>query len=294
MRIHAAGVGFVDPLMVAGDYQLKPTLPFIPGTEFAGEIIEVGQGVMRLTPGTAVCGGALGGAFAEEITIGQDKLMQIGASTSMLEASVLRASYLTAWIGLSQRAAIKPGETLLVLGAAGAVGIACCQLGRHLGATVIASASTPEKRALALAKGAGTAIDSNASDWREQVKTLTQGRGADVVADPVGGDLSQAALRSLAWNGRHLIIGFASGTIPNLPANLALLKGGAILGVDARQFGIHYPAAAQTGRTVIGCLFDAGVLKPPIAEVFPLEGFAEAMHMAANGTALGRIVLRMA
>jgi NADPH2:quinone reductase len=293
VRIHAAGVGFVDSLVVAGDYQLKPPLPFIPGTEFAGEVIEVGEGVTRLMPGMVVCGGTFGGAFAEEITLPVDKLMPIATDASMLEASVLRASYLTAWIGLVERAAIKPGETLLVLGAAGAVGIACCQLGRHLGATVIASASTTEKRALVLANSAHHAIDSRAADWRDQIKALTSGHGVDVVADPVGGDLSQAALRSLAWNGRHLVIGFASGAIPSLPANLALLKGAAILGVDARQFGIHQPSAAQKAREEVGRLFDARVLRPPVAEVLPMARFAEAMQLAASGIMLGRVVLRM-
>ena len=293
VRIHAAGVGFVDSLVVAGDYQLKPELPYIPGMEFAGVVIEVGEAVARLMPGMAICGGAIGGAFAEEITLPAERLIPIAAGAPMLEAAVLRASYLTAWLGLVERAAIKPGETLLVLGAAGAVGIACCQLGRHLGATVIASASSPEKRALALDHGAHHAIDSHAADWRDQIKALTSGHGVDVVADPVGGDLSQAALRSLAWNGRHLVIGFASGSIPSLPANLALLKGAAILGVDARQFGIHHPAAAQKAREALGRLFDAGVLRPPIATVLPLARFAEAMRLAASGTTPGRVVLRM-
>lgn len=293
VRIHAAGVGFVDALTAAGEYQIKPPLPYVPGSEFAGEVIEVGTGVAGLVPGMAVCGGSFGGAFAEEITLPADKVLPLAAGVSMLEAAVLRASYITAWISLVERAAIRPGERLLVLGAGGAVGIACCQLGRHLGATVIASASTARKRALTLENGADHAIDSGAADWRDQVKALTESRGIDVVADTVGGDLSQAALRSLAWNGRHLVIGFASGTIPSLPANLALLKGAAILGVDARQFGIHHPTAAQRAREAVGGLFNAGVLRPPIAEVFPLEQFAEAMRLAASGAPLGRVVLRM-
>jgi NADPH2:quinone reductase len=293
VRIHAAGVGFVDALTVAGDYQIRPPLPYVPGSEFAGEVIETGEGVTRLSPGMAVCGGSFGGAFAEEITLPEDKVMPIGQHTSMIEAAVLRASYITAWIALAERTTIAPGETLLVLGAGGAMGLACCQLGRHFRATVIASASTAEKRALALENGADHAIDSGAADWRDRIKALTAGRGVDVVADMVGGELSQAALRSLAWNGRYLVIGFASGTIPSLPANLALLKGAAILGVDARQFGVHHPDAAQRGREQVGRLFDAGILRPPVARVFPLEEFAEAMRLAASGTPLGRVVLRM-
>lgn len=293
VRIHAAGVGFVDRLTAAGEYQVKPPLPYVPGSEFAGEVIEVGDGVTRLASGMAVCGGSFGGAFADEITLPEDKVMPIGGDSSMIEAAVLRASYITAWIALVERAALRAGETLLVLGAGGAMGIACCQLGRHFGASVIASASTPEKRALALANGADHAVDSAAADWREQTKTLTEGRGVDVVADMVGGDLAQAALRSLAWNGRYLVVGFASGTIPALPANLALLKGAAILGVDARQFGVHHPEAALRARQEVGRLFDEGVLRPPIATVFPLEQFAEAMHLAASGTQLGRVVLQI-
>ena len=292
VRICAAGVGFVDSLMIAGNYQLKPTLPFIPGTEFAGEVLAVGKDVTRIKPGMAVCGGSFGGAFAEEITIGEDRLMPVATQASLPEASVLRASYLTAWIGLVERAAIRAGDTLLVLGAAGGIGLACCQLGRHFGATVIASASTPDKRAMVLANGADHAIDSAAADWREQIKVLTGGRGADIVADPVGGELAQAALRSLAWNGRYLVIGFASGVIPDLPANLTLLKGAAILGVDARQYGLHHPAQQAKAREEVSSLFDAGVLRPRIAEIFAFERFAEAMHRATS-RAPGRIVLRM-
>jgi len=179
------------------------------------------------------------------------------------------------------------------LGAAGAVGTAAVQLGKILGGTVIASASTPEKRAIAVACGADAVVASGAADWREQVKSANGGRGIDVVLDPVGGDATERAFRSLAWNGRHLVIGFAQGTIPKLPTNLALLKGAALLGVDIRQMGQFEPELAEANLDALFQLHADGYLRPPIAQTYRLEDFAAAMTAAQSGRAAGRVVLKM-
>jgi NADPH:quinone reductase len=202
-------------------------------------------------------------------------------------------SYETAWHALVQRAALAAGETLLVLGAGGAVGAACVQLGKVLGARVIASASTDAKRALALAAGANEVLDTNSAEWRSELKTLTGGRGVDVVADPVGGRFTEPAFRSLAWKGRHLVIGFAAGEIPALPANLALLKGAALVGVDLRQFAEREPSTAAENTNAVMRLFEEGRLVPAIARIYDLTDFAAALAGAAKGEAAGRIVLHV-
>jgi NADPH2:quinone reductase len=294
VAVHAAGVSFVDVLNAAGGYQLKPPVPFIPGSEFSGTIVEVGEGVAHVAVGDKVCGGGLGGPFAEELVVTADRVQRLPDGADMDEAAVVRGSFLTALYGLVNQAHIAAGETEMVLGAGGAVGVAACQLGRHFGATVIASASSEAKRALALANGAAHAIDSAAADWRDQVKALTGGRGLDIVVDTIGGTQTERAFRSLAWKGRHLVIGYASGTIPALPVNLALLKGASLIGVDARQFGVFEPDALQQGRDEVMRLFATGAIRPPIDRVYPMEQFVEAMQRVSSGDSAGRILLRIA
>jgi NADPH:quinone reductase len=211
---------------------------------------------------------------------------------SLAEAAVFPVSYYTAHYALVGRARIAPGECLLVLGAGGATGYAAVQLGRHLGARVIASASSQDKRDLALQGGADVAIDARASDWRDQVKAASGGKGIDVVFDPVGGDATEPAFRALRWNGRHLVVGFTAG-IAQFRTNLPLLKGASLIGVDLRQFGLNEPEAAARNMQAAFALAEAGAAKPAIARSYPLDAFREAMADAAGGRAAGRIVLTM-
>ena len=293
MKVHAAGVSFVDVLVAEGKYQLQPPLPFVPGSEFAGVIEAVGEGVDPARIGQRVCGSGFGAAVAEAAVIPAKLALPIPDAMSFEQASVFRVSYATAYHALVQRARLKAGEVLCVLGAAGAVGYASIQIGKALGATVIASASTKEKRDFALSGGADHAIDSNADDWRAQVKEASGGHGLDVVIDPLGDRFTEPAFRSLAWNGRHLVIGFAAGQIPKLPTNLALLKGASLIGVDIRQLGIFEPEMSEANIPALFDLYTAGHLRPPVASIYPLDRFADAMHEAKAGQSAGRVVIRM-
>jgi len=295
VRIHvrSAGVSYVDALVAEGKYQVKPPLPFTPGSEFAGVVDVVGDGVVDLKSGDRVFASSFGGAFAEQATVAASAVTPMPRSMTFDEAAVFRVSYATAYHALVQRASLRAGETLLVLGAAGAVGYACVQLGSALGARVLASASSEEKRALARSAGADEVVDSRSADWRAAVKQLTGGRGVDVVADPVGGEFTERAFRSLAWNGRHLVIGFAAGTIPALSTNLALLKGASLVGVDLRQWSALEPETAAQNDAAILSLFVDGKLRPAIATTYPLEQFATALAQAASGAIAGRLVLRI-
>jgi len=293
IAIRAAGVSFVDVLIASGGYQLKPKLPFTPGSEFAGVVDAVGPEVAGFTVGDRVCASAFGGALAEAAVAPQGAVTPIPDGMSFEEAAVFRVSYATAYHALVQRGRVQAGETVLVLGAGGAVGAAAVQVAKALGARVIASASSPAKRELACEMGADEALESGAADWRDRLKALTDGRGVDLVVDPVGGDITEAAFRSLAWKGRHLVIGFTAG-MARLPTNLALLKGAELVGVDIRQFGEREPRVAAANLRALFELYAQGLLRPRIAEAYPLERFAEAMDAAAKGAAAGRIVVRTA
>jgi NADPH2:quinone reductase len=291
--VHFAGVSFVDVLTATGGYQVRPPTPFIPGSEFSGVVLEVGAEVAGVARGARVAGGAFGGAMAEELVISAAGLTVVPAGVDLAQAAVIRANFMTAVYALARRAELKSSETVLVLGAGGAVGIAAIQVGKALGARLIGSASSEDKRALALACGASAVVDSNAPDWRDQIKALTDGRGVDIVVDPLGGEHTERAFRALAWNGRHLVIGFAAGQIPKLPANLALLKGAALLGVDLRQFEAKQPGAFCEVAAEVARLTAAGKARPPIARVYPIENYVEAMRLAKSGAAAGRILLKM-
>ncbi len=293
VRVHSVGITFADVLVAAGKHQQKPPLPFVPGSEFSGEIIEVGSSVSHVKPGDRVCGGRFGGVLAEEVTLPATRVQKLPTNINMDQAAILRASYITAWYGLVECGHLKAGETVLVLGAAGAVGIAFCQLAKYLGGQVIASASTADKREFALQNGADHAVDTQAPDWRSQVNALTDNRGVDIVVDPVGGEATEKAFRALAYRGRHLMVGFASGTIPKLAANLPLLKGASLVGVLAQYFEDKDPEGIAVAREKIMALFAAGVLKPPVGQVFPITEFVNAMVAVASNQVLGRVVIRM-
>jgi NADPH2:quinone reductase len=233
---------------------------------------------------------AWGGLFAEEIILPQRALRLVPDEMDLISAAVFPVSYATAWHALVDRGHLKPGETLLVLGAAGATGLAAVQIGKHLGARIISLASNAEKRALTMASGADTAIDGRAEDWRDQVKQANGDKPVDVVFDPVGGAMTDLAFRNLGWGGRHLIIGFPAG-IAALRTNLPLLKGASLVGVDIRQFGNYEPERSEANRNTIFALAAQGILKPAIANTYKLESYVEAMEAAAAGQSAGRSVL---
>jgi NADPH2:quinone reductase len=285
----AAGVSFVDSLIGQGLYQLKPPLPYTPGTEYAGVVAAVGEGVTHVRVGDRVFSGGMGGGFAQEAVGPAQRVTPIPDGMDFREAAIFRVSYATAYYALVQRGNLAPGETLLVLGAGGATGIAAVEIGKALGARVVASASSPEKRALAAKAGADATIEARAADWRAQVKAAAP-KGVDVVFDPIGGEATEPAFRSLGWRGRHLVIGFVAG-IPKLPANLALVKGAALIGVDIRQFGIFEPGTYAANIAAIFKLYDQGLLHPPIGASYPLERFAEAMRAVSDNAVTGRVVL---
>ena len=293
VRVLAAGVGYFDALMARGGYQVRPPLPFVPGSEFAGIVESCGEGVQSPAPGQRVIGGSFGNVFAEYVCVPAATLMPLPAVLSAEVGAAFLVNYQTAAHALIQRAELGAGETLLVLGAAGGTGSAAVQVGKCLGARVIAAASSAEKRAFALAAGADLELDYSRPDWRDDVKRLSPG-GVDVIFDPVGGEFFEPAFRSLAWGGRHLVIGFAGGAIPRLPANLALLKGASLVGVDLRQAAGRDPAmnAANT-RRLLGWV-EEGALRPPAGPVFDFADFRDALDAAFSGKSLGKVVLRVA
>jgi NADPH2:quinone reductase len=293
VRITAASVGFVDGLKMQGLYQTKDPLPFIPGSEFAGIVDAAFDDVHGFKPGTAVIGMARSGGLAEYITVPAAALVILPEHVSPEVGASFRANYLTALYALSERGRLRKDETLLVLGAAGGVGIAAVQIGKLLGARVIAAASTEEKRQFAIRFGADATVDYSRADWRDTLKTLTEGHGADVIFDPVGGDVALQAFRSIAWNGRHLVVGFASGTIPALPFNLPLLKGGTLLGVDLAQIPRREPDAQKRVMSQLFTWLSEGKLNPVVGKVFSFENFRDAFASMQTRTALGKMVVRI-
>jgi NADPH2:quinone reductase len=291
VKVGAAAVGFVDGLKVQGLYQTRDPLPFTPGTEFAGIVDAVSDDVTALKPGMPVIGMTRSGALAEYISVPAAALKKLPSQVAFEAGASFQANYLTGLYALEARASLRAGEILLVLGAAGGVGIAAVQIGKLMGARVIAAASTAEKRDFALQFGADQTIDYTRANWRDTLKDLTDGHGPDVIYDPVGGDVSLQAFRSIAWRGRHLVVGFASGTIPALAFNLPLLKGGALLGVDLAQIQKREP---ETHSRLITQLFDwlaSGKLQPVVGKVVPFENFREAFKTMQSRSALGKMIV---
>ncbi len=293
IRVRACGVNFPDILMVQGLYQLKPPLPFSPGMEVAGEISEVGEGVEGLKVGQRVVSTLMWGGFAEAVVAPAAMPLPIPAAMSFEQAAAIPLAYGTAHVALTHRAGLKPGETLLVLGAAGGVGLAAVELGKLLGARVIAAASTTKKLDLALEYGAADVINYTNESLRDRVKALTDGRGADVVFDPVGGDLFDQALRRIAWEGRYLVIGFASGRIPSAPVNIALLKNASIVGLFWGAYWQNNPAVIRRSFEQLMAYFAAGEIKPHIHKTFPLDDAVAALRELQERRAQGKVVIRM-
>lgn len=292
VAIKAAGVSFVDVLTAMGQYQFRPPLPFIPGSEYAGIVEAVGEGVTNFVPGDRVFGSGMGGIFTEANNFDASHIKKVPQGVTLEEASVFAVNYMTAYHALVDRARLKPGETLLVLGAAGGTGYAAIQMGKHLGARVIASASTDEKRKVALAGGADAVVTTGAADWREQVKAANGGKPIDVVFDPVGGDATELAFRTLGYDGRHLVVGFPAG-IAALKTNLALLKSASLVGVHLRHFSMERPEQAAANNAAVFDLVGQGVLKPAIAKRCPIEEYVSAMNDAFSGKSAGRVVMTM-
>jgi NADPH2:quinone reductase len=292
--VHACGVNFPDTLIIQDKYQFKPPLPFTPGGEVAGEVIEVGPGVTRLKVGDRVIAMVGWGGFAEELIVEANRTMPVPRGMDLVSAAGFTMTYGTSYHALEQRARLQPGETLLVLGAAGGVGLAAVELGRLMGARVIAAASSAEKLALCREYGADHTVNYDAEPLKDRVKELTGGQGADVIYDAVGGDYFDQAMRCINWNGRLLVVGFASGRIPQLPVNLVLLKGCSIVGVFWGAFTGREPDLNARNLSTLGEWFEDGKLKPHVCRTYPLERAADALNDIIKRQARGKIVLTTA
>ncbi len=289
--VAAAGVNFPDTLIIENKYQLKPALPFSPGGEVAGVVAEVGPGVTTVAAGDRVILVSGYGGFAERVVAPAAALLPVPDGMDLTTAAGFVMAYGTSYHALHDRAQLQPGETLLVLGAAGGVGLAAVELGHDMGAMVIAAASSEAKLEVCREHGASATIDYGRDNLRDRIKELTDGRGADVIYDPVGGELAEPAVRSLAWNGRYLVVGFAAGTIPNIPLNLPLLKGASIVGVFWGAFVGRQAADNARNLADLGRLWSEGKLHPLVSRTYPLEEAAQALTDMAERKVTGKIVL---
>jgi len=291
ISVKAASVNFPDVLIIQNKYQFKPPLPFSPGSELAGVVKEVGAGVAGFKPGDKVIAFTTYGAFAEEVKTEAARLLPLPEGMDFVAGAAFLLTYATSDHALRDRGALRAGETLLVLGAAGGVGLAAIEIGKALGARVIACASSEDKLAVCREHGADATINYATEDLRERIKALTDGRGVDVVYDPVGGPYSEPAFRSLAWRGRLLVVGFAAGDIPKLPLNLALLKGAALVGVFWGDFARREPKQFADSVRQLGEWYRQGKLRPHVSQTFPLEKAADALKLMAARQVKGKVVL---
>jgi NADPH:quinone reductase len=291
VSVKAASVNFPDVLIIQNKYQFKPPLPFSPGSELAGVVKEVGAGVQGWRAGVKVMAFTTYGAFAEEVKTDASRLLPLPEKMDFVTGAAFLLTYATTDHALRDRGALAAGETLLVLGAAGGVGLAAIEVGKALGARVIACASSDDKLAVCRSHGADATINYATEDLRERIKVLTDGRGVDVIYDPVGGPYSEPAFRSIAWRGRHLVVGFAAGDIPKLPLNLVLLKGASVVGVFWGDFARREPARFAESVKQLTKWYAAGLLKPHVSETFPLEKAAEALKRMAARQVKGKVVL---
>src|SRR5262245_34701740 len=282
VSVKAAGVNFPDVLIIQNKYQVKPPLPFSPGSEAAGVVKTIGDGVRHLKGGDRVMAITGYGAFAEEIAVDSSRLLPIPDGMDFTTAAAFGLTYATSDHALRDRGALQSGAPLLVLGAAGGVGIAAIEIGKALGARVIACASSPDKLAVCRDHGADEMIDYAAEDLRERIKQLTAGRGPDVIYDPVGGPYTEPALRSIGWRGRLLVVGFAAGDIPTIPLNLTLLKGCSIVGVYWGEFSRREPQRFAESMRQLARWFAEGKLRPHVSAAFPLDRAADALMLMAE------------
>lgn len=291
IAVRAAGANFPDLLMTRGGYQFRPEPPFVPGMEVAGDVLEVGSDVTAYKPGDRVMGQCRLGGFAEQAIVTTEGIMPLPAALTYDEGAAWFVAATTAWHALNDKGQIKPGETLLVLGASGGVGMAAVQLGKHMGANVIGLASSDNKVAALLKAGADHAFRNDTPDLVEAIKAATGGKGVDIVYDPVGGPLAISATRTLGWGGRFLIVGFASGEIPKFPANHALIKGYSIMGLRAGEAARRDPELGRRNRAALIDLANKGVMRPMISHSFPLDQAGDALRVLENRQVIGRAVV---
>jgi NADPH2:quinone reductase len=292
VAIHAAGINFPDILMAAGEYQLKPELPFTPGVEAAGEVTEIGEGITGVTVGDRVIVKMRHGAYADEAMASPSQLIPLPSTFDYAEGATFLAAHGTAYHALIDRGQVRPGEVLLVHGAGGGVGLAAVEMGKMLGATVIAAASSEEKLAVAQARGADHLVLYPREPFRDAVKRITEGRGADIVFDPVGGEILENSLRCIAWGARILIIGFTGG-IGMARTNILLIKGASLLGVRAGEAVRRNPGLGAVRIKNLVDWAEAGKIRPHISHRLPLEDYAKAMRLLIERKAIGRVALTM-
>lgn len=293
IQVKACGVNYPDVLMIQNKYQFKPPMPFSPGGEVAGVVANVGENVKHIKVGdrvVALCGW---GGFAEYVVVRAARVFQIPATLGYIQAAGTLYTYGTSYHALKDRAQLEAGETLLVLGAAGGVGLAAVELGKLMGARVIAAASSAEKLEACNEKGATLVINYSTEDLKACVKEFTHDKGADVVFDPVGGSLAEPALRSIAWRGRYLVVGFASGTIPSFPANLPLLKGASIVGVFWGSFSEREPKLNQQNLAQLTQWINSGKIKQHIFKTYPLESAPQALQDLLDRQVIGKAVVQI-
>jgi len=292
IKVRAAAVNFPDLLQTRGEYQHKPPLPFIPGLELSGEIEALGEGVERWKLGDAVVGGARIGGFSDYALTSALALRPKPERLSFSQAAAYGAAYLTAYVSLVRRAEIEPGEWLLVHGAAGGVGLAAVDLGKLLGAKVIAASASDDKLAVVQQEYTPDAVVNVTAGFREQVKALTGGRGADVIYDPVGGDVFDESVRCIAFNGRLLIVGFTSGRIPSVSVNMPLIKGFSVMGVRAGEYGRQFPEKGRENAKAVWDLANEGKIRPRVHAELPLDAWREAFDLLADRKVVGKAVIR--
>jgi len=291
VSVKAASLNFPDVLIIQNKYQFKPPLPFTPGSEISGVVKEVGEGVRGFKPGGRVIAFTPYGAFAEEVKVEAARLVPIPEGMDFNSAAAFLMTYGTSDHALRDRGALRAGETLLVLGAAGGVGLAAIEIGKAIGARVIACASSVDKLKVCSEHGADAGINYASEDLRERIKELTAGKGVDVVYDAVGGPYTEPALRSVTWRGRLLVVGFAAGDIPKIPLNLPLLKGSSVVGVFWGDFTRREPKAFADSISQLGKWFREGKLKPHVSQTFPLEQAVDALKLMAARKVTGKVVL---
>src|SRR5438067_2021371 len=292
IRVRAAGVNFPDLLMTRGEYQHKPPLPFTLGSELCGEVDAVGEGVTRWAVGDAVVGGAKTGGYAEFAIASAAAVRPKPAPLSVAQAASYNSAYLTAYVALVRRAQVQPGEWVLVHGAAGGVGLACVDLAKVLGCRVIAASASDEKLAVIARDYAPDALVNVTGGFRDQVKEITGGRGADVIYDPVGGDVFDESVRCIAFDGRLLVVGFTSGRIPSVSVNMPLIKGFSVVGVRAGEYGRKFPDRGAENLQAIWSLADQGKITPRVHAEIPLSDWRSALDLLAGREVIGKAVIR--
>ncbi|MEN3952425.1 NADPH:quinone oxidoreductase family protein [Iodidimonas sp. SYSU 1G8] len=291
VRIRACGINFADSIMTAGKYQNQPELPFTPGSEIAGDIVALGAGVEGFSVGDRVMGLPGRGGYAELVAVDAGRLTRLPDGLSYEQAASFAVTYGTSHVALLHRARLQAGETLLVHGAAGGVGLTAVEIGRIIGARIIATAGGPEKLAIARAAGAHETIDYLSEDIRKRVKELTGGRGADVVYDPIGGDVFDASLRCVAFEGRILVIGFAGGRVPQIPANHVMVKNVDIIGVNRPSYDTLAPEVSRRSQEQLLDWLAEGKLRPLVSRTFPLERAVEALDSVVTRKSTGKVVI---